>query len=90
MDDQAAHAFNVFADPADKGALHPVDWRRFYDFIITAHRNQLDVSEIEVHNLVWGARFPDDTAKFLQSLFSHGRDLLQRYDELKQQPEEAR
>jgi hypothetical protein len=90
MDDQAAHAFNVFADRADKGALHSVDWRRFYEFIITAHRNQLDVSETEIHNFVRGARFPDDTAKFLQSLFSHGRDLLRHYDELKQRPEEAR
>jgi len=83
MDTHTLERFQQFANAANKDILHPLDWQRFFDFIIHVHRTvQPPVQEGELRDALTALRFPARNVDHLVSVYTHGVDLLRRYDEV--------
>lgn len=70
------HAFKRFAVLANMDALHPLDWGRFYRFIVAAHtfRAGLDISDVRRRLRQVG--FSKENARMLGEAYWHGRCTL--------------
>ena len=57
-------------------ASHPLDWRRFYSFVVLAHnrRKGWDVSEVKSRLVKYG--FPPEKALEMAEVYWHGRCVL--------------
>jgi hypothetical protein len=69
-------ALKRFAVPANKEALHPLDWGRFYRFVVVAHtfRAGWDISEVRLRLRQFG--FSEEQARVLSEAYWHGRCAL--------------
>ena len=83
MDPKTKELLDVFINNAHKNLPHPQDMRRFFDFIIAVHRENLEASAESVLDLTMEADFPKHISVRLAMLFGHGVDLLKRYDEVR-------
>jgi len=83
MDPKAKQLLDVFIRNAHKGKPGSLDMRRFLDFTIAVHRENLEVSSEEVLDLAMQTDFPEHIAVRLTYVFTYGVELLKRYDEVR-------
>lgn len=69
-------AFEQFAGLANKGNLHPKDWDRFYQFVITCHRYQLKRTGHQLRPLFQRAGFGPYWVDEMVSAYDHCRAVL--------------
>jgi hypothetical protein len=80
---QSAGLLRAFSHGANKstGSSHPMDRRRWLDFLIAIHRAREDLdSGLLERWLVEEERWPDDIASDLISQFEFSQDLLRRFE----------
>ena len=80
MDTHTRERLQQFAGAANKDILHPLDWQRFFDFVIHVHRTvRPPVPEGEVKDaLVVASRFPARNIDSLVSVYRRGDGIYQR------------
>jgi hypothetical protein len=67
------------------GSSHPMDFRRWLDFVVYCHMKKVSVpGDLFVSALVDDMEWPDDTASELFGQYETFREVLERYDELRQ------
>ncbi len=85
MDQHTRERLQQSVNAANKNTLHPLDWGRFFDFIIHVHRAvEPRAPEGELREALVEGHFPDGNVDRLVSVYNHGLDLLRRYDEVGQ------
>lgn len=72
----AADLFATFVGCANKSALHPNDWDRFYDFVRHCAARNVSTSSEDVQRLLIHAGFAHAVAERVAAVFFHGRRLL--------------
>lgn len=70
---KCAKLFNRFAALANKPSLHPLDWRRFYEFVRDC-RSRKTLSKDQFALLLTESGFPDDYAQHIASVYAHLRE----------------
>jgi hypothetical protein len=73
---QAQKLFTRFVKLSNKSALHPLDWRKFYDFVRHCHARNIKIGEEEVQRLLAAAGFSERYARYIATIFQHGVELL--------------
>lgn len=68
--------FLSFVDLANTSLLHPLDMRRFYRFIRFCHARKVNLGEHELRAHLLQAKFSEEDADNLSSIYYHGRNLL--------------
>lgn len=74
--------FDQFINAANTQVFHPLDWRRFYDFIYAAHKWRVKLSEGQLVTLLEDAGFDSEKAEEVAFVYEHGRSLLKRKPDL--------
>jgi hypothetical protein len=74
---RTAYFFDQFTSAANKQALHPLDWKRFYHFIHAAHVGRAHVVPDDLIRLLVERQFTVEEATELTRIYEHGRALLQ-------------
>ncbi len=70
-------SFDHFVSLANKSGLHPLDWARFYDFIVCSYRfSRSKVSEWHVKRLLVETGFNEERASELAIVYQHGRGII--------------
>ena len=60
---------------------HPLDWDRWHDFVILAHREHLPWIDTDVREwLDEHTSWPEERKRELATLFDREREVLSRYD----------
>jgi hypothetical protein len=81
MSPELSQLLKRFSAAANKssGGTHPLDERRFFDFIVQAHNERALLNETELRGLLvddgWFSRYAEE----LSSKYLFGRDLLNHY-----------
>ena len=65
-----------FADLANKEVLHPLDWKRFYEFIQYCHRHHIKARDFEIARILITLGFSDEYSNDLGIVYQHGRGVL--------------
>jgi hypothetical protein len=65
-----------FAELANKNALHPFDWKRFYEFIIFAHSKRVGWDPYDVQDRVKQYGFDEAKSEMLAWAYWHCRCAL--------------
>ena len=73
---KARKFFDGFVNLANKGALHHLDWQRFYIFVRTAHRVRLRLHEVDISYLLVREGFDEESARHIADIYEHGRGIL--------------
>jgi hypothetical protein len=73
---KAKELFDQFAVLANKDMLHPLDWRRFYQFVWFFHARRVVISETDVEWLLIQAGFAKEQANDLADIYRHCRGVL--------------
>ncbi len=68
--------FLSFVNLANKSYLHPLDMRRFYNFIRLCHARRVKLDQFQLQAYLEHAGFDEDIAKHLSTIYYHGRELL--------------
>ena len=68
--------FVQFVNCANRRALHPLDWRRFYAFVRFCHARRIRLHDSQLKHLLIRAEFPPLVADRLVLIYAHGRELL--------------
>jgi len=80
LDDEARRLLKVFAGSLDRNRSDPLDWQRFYDFVIYVSRHTSASAETVGHALVQEGLDWDHVEPY--ALFcKHGVELLRRAGE---------
>ena len=66
-------ALRLFAAQANKSSLHPLDWERFYRFVVSAHQFRKAWSHTDVKHILEKLGFPTEMATELAEAYWHGR-----------------
>lgn len=69
----AEAALKLFAANANKLSLHPLDWERFYRFVVSAHQFRKGWNHNDIRRLLEGYGFPSDRAQALAEAYWHCR-----------------
>jgi len=77
LPERTKYFFDQFVNAANKQILHPLDWKRFYVFIQSAHEGRTKLTPGELEQLLAKNGFPKDTASTLSNVYFHGRKLLE-------------
>ena len=97
MEKTAELLLDLFAQAANRTALHPEDWKRLYDFTIHVHLRHLPISSWTAPNEYNHSPVPDTldirqayepthAASRISAEFERFRELLNRYDLQKTAP----
>lgn len=70
---QCAKLFHRFAALANKSSLHPLDWRRFYQFVKNC-RLRARFSEEEMTRLLVREGFSERQARYIGDIYGHLRE----------------
>lgn len=81
LSEEARAAWDAFADNANWTSLHPLDWQRFYDFVIVVHRRRESVSRDKVVELLKARGIPAEEWQLLQAHYWTALEVLERYEE---------
>ncbi len=81
MDTRGRDMLHRFVGALNRGAPHPLDWQRFYDFIIYAHGLEHAYRVDEVRAILTGEGLTGEEARRFIYLYDDGLALLRRYDE---------
>lgn len=76
MSPELAKLLRTFSDSGNKTGLHPLDEKRFFDFIIKAHQEKSLLHESVLGELLVESGWPDDQALELSCNYRFGKDLL--------------
>lgn len=81
MSPEMAQLLKQFSAAANKtsGGTHPLDERRFFDFIVQAHQEKSLLDETDLRELLVSDGWPNTQAQELSSKYCFGRDLLNHY-----------
>lgn|SRR5487761_731941 len=66
-------ALRLFAIQSNKKSLHPLDWERFYRFIVSAHQFRKRWNHSDVKRLLESYGFSENKAKGLAEIYWHAR-----------------
>ena len=80
LPDLAFSSFKLFLAIANKGALHPLDWRRFYKFIRVCEASAVQLSGPDIRRLLQRSGFDAEYAEELSNIYDHGRGILRTTD----------
>jgi hypothetical protein len=80
MDEQSKRLLDSFATLANKSLLHPRDWRRFFDYVIDAHRRVVSIESADVIGRLRAHQFTEDMARRLATFIEPARELLTHYE----------
>jgi hypothetical protein len=72
-------SLKAFLTHANYSGLHPLDWDRFYQFIIHAHTGNLRMVGYEVKQLLLQEGFPENVAYGASEAYDHGRGVLKEF-----------
>ena len=72
-------AFRAFVGRANRSALHPLDWRRFYKFVHAATTYRANLEDHQVAHLLYAEGFEWKKCEQLARVFHHGREILSLY-----------
>jgi hypothetical protein len=72
---KAGKAFRSFVDLANKNALHPLDWRRFYQFVKFSHQGGIQATAADIERLLVNSGFEESYAEEIARVYYHGREL---------------
>ena len=61
---------------ANKSALHPYDWARFYKLISFCHSHRVKLSEGRLRHILIKEGFDSEKAAYLADIYCHGRNIL--------------
>ncbi|HWP34313.1 MAG TPA: hypothetical protein VNM66_01825 [Thermodesulfobacteriota bacterium] len=81
MDPTSSRLLDEFAAAADKEHLLPLDWRRFYDFILDAHHRDVEIGADEVRTKLRAADFSERRARELAGFYVRARELLEHRED---------
>jgi hypothetical protein len=76
--EEARKSLVQFIFHANKSVLHPLDWRRFYVFVIVNHRLGMELTETNVTSLLEEGGFAPENARAISNIYYHGRRLLRQ------------
>lgn len=81
MSPEMSQLLKRFSAAANKssGGTHPLDERRFFDFIVQAHNERALLDETELSGLLVDDGWSSEHAQKLSSNYRFGRDLLNHY-----------
>jgi len=68
--------FVQFINCANRKALHPLDWHRFYRFVRFCHAKHVKLHSDLLRSLLIRGHFQEHKAAFLAEIYEHGRKLL--------------
>ena len=68
--------FEFFAKNSNKEMEHPLDWRKFYNFIAHAHSLQSQLSESDIKRLLVQEGFREEYASHLADVYDQGRRII--------------
>ena len=68
--------FLRFANTANKQALHPLDWGRFYKFTRFCHARRVNLPSQRLRELLEGSHFAVEKAEYLSDIYEHCRSIL--------------
>ena len=77
--EEVRKSWTQFIFHANKSRLHPLDWQRFYDFIIASHKLETETTETDVALLLEENGFSEAYATLLSHVYHHGRRILRRW-----------
>jgi len=72
----ASRVFERFTQLANKDALHPTDWGRFYFFIWHCASHNMSLDEDDVFRLLVMSGFEEETATHIADIYYHGFSLI--------------
>ncbi len=81
MDTAGRDMLHTFVGALNKGAPHPLDWQRFYDFTIHAHGLERAYRVDEVRAILAEEGLTGEEARRFAQFYEDGLALLRRYDE---------
>lgn len=73
---ETAKRVTSFIVCANKSALHPNDYKRFYQFIFFCHARHVKLSESYLKHLLVEGGFSVEKAEHLADIYYHGREIL--------------
>jgi hypothetical protein len=65
-----------FATIANERSPHPLDWKRFYEFVVFAHSRRIGWDAYDVQRMLIGYGFSRKKAEELAVAYWHGRCIL--------------
>lgn len=73
---QTLKMFLRFVNCANKTILHPLDMKRFYQFVRFCHTRRVKLDEQQLRSYLIRGGFPERNAENLSNIYYHGRKLL--------------
>ena len=70
--------FNKFVALANKSSLHPLDWKRFYEFVRFCHAHRVKLYEDEIEWLLNKNGFSEKQARYIADIYTHCKRMLER------------
>ncbi len=74
----ASQMFRKFVTLANKGNLHYLDWKRFYEFVRFCHAHHVKLYEDEIAWLLKKEGFEDKKAMYIADIYMHCKRMLER------------
>lgn len=82
MNEKISQSLRNFANNANFSLLHPLDWDRFYDFIITSFNENVKISEDDFEEII-KEKVPKIAEEWINDkyiLYEHGIELLKKHN----------
>ncbi|MDA8241555.1 MAG: hypothetical protein M0Z67_14460 [Nitrospiraceae bacterium] len=73
---ETAKRLQSFIACANKRALHPNDWNRFYQFIAFCHAHHVKLTGSHLSRLLFEGGFSKEKAEYLADIYCHGKEIL--------------
>lgn len=74
-----SHLLERFIHNANKSIPHPIDDKRFINFISHCHRHSVDLDELKLYKILQKNGFAEPVLGQLVSKYTFGRELLRYY-----------
>ena len=78
---EAEEQLGLFAANANWHLLHPLDWERYFDFILGTHERNEDALPSEIRAFLMSAGGTDEAADEIADFYDQARDLLRYFDQ---------
>lgn len=74
----AKKVFRRFVTLANKRSLHPLDWKRFYEFVRFCHAHRIKLYEDEVEWLLGKEGFGEKKSSYIADIYMHCKRMLEK------------
>jgi hypothetical protein len=74
----ANKVFRKFVTLANKHSLHPLDWKRFYEFVRFCHAHHVKMYEDEIEWLLNKEGFGEKKSRYMADIYMHCKRMLER------------